>query len=552
MSSAVNPEASGQPVHEPDRSGAIWEHTRKPHQDEVQQYWDKKYKRFVSMRYCKHCVSSSTKANRTTNLRNHLQSSHNIKVEVTAKKVTEDIEKRASYLNKVFGASGDALFKSKRTNEEVAEDLFRSYLMENKEKIKRGLVEFLVENRSPFHMVEKASLGTLLSFFNPCAKEVLPTSHNTLARYTVKSFNHQKELIRKLLKESSTRIHLSADIWTSPNNYLTLGLVGSFVQISDDEIPQRVRVLLGLQEVAGHSGENQGRVIAPILEEFDIMGKIGCVMGDNSGTNDTLCRFLSSRFESLETTTTPKWVAQEMRGRCLGHMINLIVNAFLSNKEICEETQEEDLWVTITATSYEEAHHQEKEKGKKVGRKKQTTTKLEPIAALAKLHGIAVHIRNSSGHAKEFRRLAGRLIPQDNATRWNSWFTMVKVACEKEAAILKYTLNNRSDLQEKFLTDEDWKELRKIRTFLKVFHEATLRAEGDQGSIGHTLVLLNALHECVTDELVSNIRSSLTLQTNFIRRQKQKAMECNNGCKSVGQPFIIGGSVALENHLSIC
>jgi hypothetical protein len=106
---------------------------------------------------------------------------------------------------------------------------------------------------------------------------------------------------------------------------------------------------------------------------------------------------------------------------------------------------------------------------------------------------------------------------------------MVKVACEKEAAVLKYTLNNRNDLQEKFLTDEDWKELRKIRDFLKVFHEATLRAEGDHGSIGHTLVLLNALHECVTDEIVINIRSSLTLQTNVIRREKQKAAECNNG-----------------------
>jgi hypothetical protein len=73
---------------------------------------------------------------------------------------------------------------------------------------------------------------------------------------------------------------------------------------------------------------------------------------------------------------------------------------------------------------------------------------------------------------------------------------MVKVACEKEAAVLKYTLNNRSDLREKFLTDEDF---------------------------------LNALHECVTDEIVINIRSSLTLQTNFIRREKQKATECNNG-----------------------
>ena len=51
---------------------------------------------------------------------------------------------------------------------------------------------------------------------------------------------------------------------------------------------------------------------------------------------------------------------------------------------------------------------------------------------------------------------------------------------------------------------------------LKAFHEATLRAGCEHGSIGDTLVLLNTLQECVTDAMVSNIRSSLTLYTNFI------------------------------------
>jgi hypothetical protein len=60
---------------------------------------------------------------------------------------------------------------------------------------------------------------------------------------------------------------------------------------------------------------------------------------------------------------------------------------------------------------------------------------------------------------------------------------MIKVACEKVDAILKYTLNHRSDLEEKFLIDEDWKELRTIGDFLKASHEATLRAEGEHGSI---------------------------------------------------------------------
>jgi hypothetical protein len=390
-----------------------------------------------------------------------------------------------------------------RAKEEIAENLFRGYLTKDKKKIKRALVEFVVENRLSFNIVENSSLGTLLTCFNPLAGEVLPTSHNTISDHMMREFENQKGLLQRLLKSSYTRIHISADIWTSPNRYLTLGVTGTFVWIDNDK-PRRIRALLGLQEVAGHSGENQSHLITPILEQFDIIQNIGCVVGDNATTNDTLCRSLASHFNSLKTTH--KWVAEEMRGRCLGHLINLIAKAFLVNKEILQDKEEDNelIWVTITAATYEETRSQEKEKKKKTGRKDKDTPKLEPIAVLAKLHAIVIHIHNSPGHTKEFRELAGRLIPQDNATRWNSWYAMIRIACGKQEAVSKYTLNNLSELQASFLTDENWKELHAIKDFLKIFHEATLRAEGDHGSIGQTLVLLNALGECVSEEMVSN------------------------------------------------
>lgn len=511
-SSETNSEISSISAFDPDRKAPIWAHTRKPYPNEVQNYWDTKYKRNLTMRYCKYCKNStSTKAHVPTNFRRHLLSEHGITADVTPRKVKQNTNKRASYLDKVFGTSQDlkAAFKSGRTIEEIAEAIFESYLTENKAKLKRALVEFIVRNKVPFHMVENSALGTLLLCFNPSANKVLPTSHNTIASYTMESFKDQKKLVQQLLKTSYTRIHLAADIWKSPNSYDALGITAKFIKI-DNEKPRRMEVLLGLQEVAGHSGENQFHVIAPLLEEFNIERNCGCVMGDNSGTNDTLCRSLASWFDSLKTT--PTWDAQEMRGRCLGHMINLIVKSFLTNKVIVEEEKEEEdlIWIVITAASFEETQDQEKEKGKKAGKKKKTTTKLEPIFVLAKLHAIVHHMHSSSGHANEFRSLAGRLVPQDNATRWNSWFSMIQVACKHQEAISKYTLNNSNDLRDKFLTDEDWEELHAIEDFLEMFHEATLRAEGEHGSIGHTLVLLDLLYDCVVDKMVRNIPFPLT------------------------------------------
>ena len=58
------------------------------------------------------------------------------------------------------------------------------------------------------------------------------------------------------------------------------------------------------------------------------------------------------------------------------------------------------------------------------------------------------------------------------------------------------------DLRDEFLTEEEWLELRTIRDFLASFSEATLRAEGNKGSIGQTLILLNVLSSITDDTLV--------------------------------------------------
>jgi hypothetical protein len=60
------------------------------------------------------------------------------------------------------------------------------------------------------------------------------------------------------------------------------------------------------------------------------------------------------------------------------------------------------------------------------------------LGPLGQGHNIVVHIRASPGRTEEFRRLAGRLIPLDNRTRWNSWYDMLVVLLNLRDAIEKY------------------------------------------------------------------------------------------------------------------
>jgi hypothetical protein len=112
------------------------------------------------------------------------------------------------------------------------------------------------------------------------------------------------------------------------------------------------------------------------------------------------------------------------------------------------------------------------------------------------------------------RELADRGIPVDVITRWNSWFQSIVVACKKQEAITKYTLNH-PELQPHFLTNGNWEELYTIRDFLQIFNEATLRAEGKNGSIGHHLITLNLLNDCINEQMVSPTTFTTAFTTAF-------------------------------------
>jgi hypothetical protein len=68
-----------------------------------------------------------------------------------------------------------------------------------------------------------------------------------------------------------------------------------------------LKTLLGLRPVTGYSREDQFDVLLPILQEYGIVRKLGAIISDNSGTNDTLCRAIEAylrREEDLQWSAT--------------------------------------------------------------------------------------------------------------------------------------------------------------------------------------------------------------------------------------------------------
>jgi len=94
------------------------------------------------------------------------------------------------------------------------------------------------------------------------------------------------------MQGSLTKIHLTADLWTSGNHKSVLGVIGHYIN-AKGHLKHNV---LGVRELEGsHEGSNQAKVVADIISDFEIDTNIGFFVGGNDGKNDTLCQALSKR-----------------------------------------------------------------------------------------------------------------------------------------------------------------------------------------------------------------------------------------------------------------
>ena len=144
----------------------------------------------------------------------------------------------------------------------------------------------------PLRLVECPEFRDLLNYINNDIDTWLPTSHTTVTHWVLRQFKSMKEQMRSRLHSARTDIHISCDLWTSPNCLPILGFVGHY--ISEDG--QLESATLALIDVEGeHSGENLAKNLQEVVEDWGIGSKLGYIQMDNAKNNDTMMREFEDR-----------------------------------------------------------------------------------------------------------------------------------------------------------------------------------------------------------------------------------------------------------------
>jgi len=451
---------------------STWEHSREAKEGEPQR------RNGARIFYCKHC--DDYKVVSTTSARHHLSSKHEI---VVGKKESRVKVSSNRSLGEIYGRLG---VERKEIESAVLKDVL------DKRVINEALVSLIVLHNLPFRAVEWPEMHVLLKATNPAIDRELISSHSEVAIKINNSWVSSKDAVRKRLQSAISKIHFSADIWTSPNRMLLLGICAHFV---DRETQGLQKALVALRPILTHGGADQAVILTDTLQEYGVMKKLGYIIGDNHGSNDKLCRSLSETL--IEDGMV--WDPVHHRIRCLGHILNLAVQDFIFNEETVEDSDSED----EESTGRQRTEQQPKKRGKEAWRR---------LGPLGKLHNIIVHIRGSPSRTREFEKLAGRNIPLDNTTRWNSWHRMITVAIEKEGAIDTYIRTYYNNLREDSLTHDGWAEIHSTAKFLHPFHRATLDAEGDDATLDRVHRNMDVLAQHYENALVS----WLYIQTYFL------------------------------------
>jgi hypothetical protein len=151
-------------------------------------------------------------------------------------------------------------------------------------------VKFLAVCNQPLRLVECPEFRALLTYLNKDVDKWLNTSHNTIRKWVLRQAEIQEKYQMQRLQNSRSKIHISTDLWTSPNDRAIMVVVAHY--LSEDNVLERV--VLDLMEVDGsHEGVNLASYIMKTIDHWGIASKLGWFVMDNAANNDTLMKRIS-------------------------------------------------------------------------------------------------------------------------------------------------------------------------------------------------------------------------------------------------------------------
>jgi hypothetical protein len=109
------------------------------------------------------------------------------------------------------------------------------------------------------------------------------------------------------------------------------------------------------------------------------------------------------------------------------------------------------------------------------------------------LRNIGAYIHASTRRYNTFKSQAGVALPQEQETRWNSWYLMLHRAVELRPFVVAFVEDHFHDLGDDYLSREDWEIITDTVRILQPFEEATRGLEGDEVTLDRVLPTMDFL-----------------------------------------------------------
>jgi len=320
--------------------------------------------------------------------------------------------------------------------------------------LRKLIVEWIVDRRHSFNETQSEALRKIFEYLDPRSTKAL-MSAKTTRRDVTNCFQIAKTMIKERLSLARSRIHISYDLWTSPNHKAMIAIVAHWM----GEDYKVKTALLAVKEVYGeHTGSSIADIVYPVMKEYDIHRRFGYFVGDNATNNDTSLQHLDSR---MREEGYDGFEPENRRLRCFAHEMQIAVKGLLFGPNVKEL---EEYPATAEVTEKEKLEYEKK--------------KWRAFGAIGKLHNVVKYIRGSPQRREAYsksivreqlEKLAKKKLKvpvMDNDTRWGSVMDMVDYARENRQYLHMYCLDT-AELDEDRLTDQDWIDLDAVWHYYK-------------------------------------------------------------------------------------
>jgi hypothetical protein len=244
-------------------------------------------------------------------------------------------------------------------------------------RFKTLLIQWIVLAHIALSCVEHDAFRALISMLNPAVAAFMWATGEGVRNFIIKEYKRRKNEIEFELHRSKSCIHLSFDLWSSPNSLAMCGVVAHWI---GPDLKAR-SVLIGLKRVCGdHSGRNIAETILEVIGEYDIEGMLGYFISDNATNNDTCV-------EAILSDLLPQTNFKYRRMRCIGHVVNLAAKSFLFG----QDPDAFELTVDNLATLKLEERH-----------KRELLEHWRKRGVIGKLHNLIIWIRRTSQRRDAF------------------------------------------------------------------------------------------------------------------------------------------------------